>query len=93
MQYTVIGLDATGVIYCQHIEAPNEGAAMRLAAVDAFQNNTEYDLDILGAIKGAHTMVTACEDSGKDAMAVDLLPDNEEEVQRLDPAEDSHDRP
>ena len=70
--YTVIGVYADGQIYCTDAEGRDAHEAMRAVARDGSD-----DLEILGAIEGAHTLIAACEDAGASAHAADLVEDDE----------------
>lgn len=73
--YTVIGLYDNGQAYASHFEAEDPNDAMRAAADDT---SGDDELQILGAIVGAHDMTAACNNSGNAACASDLITQEEE---------------
>jgi hypothetical protein len=67
--FTVIGLDdETGQVVADHIEAADALSAMIAAAV----GRLDADVQIIGAIAGAHQIAVPSEDSGSASYASDL---------------------
>lgn len=73
--WTVIGTyDLSGETWAEHFEADDAHAAMAAAAVMLAAQERDEDMMIVGAVPGAHIVHPPCEDSGRSAWAVDLLP-------------------
>jgi len=69
-KFTVIGVyDSTGEVIADWQRAIDAHSAMRRTAE---QRNTNGDLTIIGAIAGHKAITAPCEDSGKEAAALDL---------------------
>ena len=70
--YTVISLlDSTGEVLTDQLPATDAYAAMCEVATKTGRDRSA--LQIIGAIRGEHCLVTACNDSGKAAYACDLV--------------------
>ena len=69
--YTVISLlDSTGEVLTDQLPALDAYTAMCEVATKTGRDRG--DLQLIGAIRGEHCLVTACNDSGKAAYACDL---------------------
>lgn len=77
-QWTVVGMyDDEGFIITWQVTASDPHEAMATAAADCEGSES---LVIIGAVPGWHDITPACEDSGKSAYAVDLVPEQQPHV-------------
>ncbi len=78
--FTVIGMyealsEEPFRVFAEQVEAESGHEAMRIISG---VRDDPYNLQIIGAIEGAHAMLAPCEDSGTAATALDLIERAEE---------------
>lgn len=79
--FTVIGIyDDTGQVFCHEVNSYDAHEAMKLAAKYANEQGGDDYLFIACALPtpSAHTIVCACEDSGKGAYVEDLIREDDD---------------
>jgi hypothetical protein len=72
LQFTVIGIWDTGLIFREQVNASDSWDAVR-AAASSVERDDARKLQILGAIPGHHDLIPVGEETDRAAYAIDLL--------------------